>query len=138
MGNAQIVVDTDILIDYLRQHNQLLREALQHFDCALTAIALYELKAIPFISERQRSLLSQLLPIVETLAFDGAAADYASQIWRTLSERGTPIGLPDILSAGVCLANDLPILTRNFEHFSRVDGLKVIAPDELTSYIHSR
>jgi len=38
------------------------------------------------------------------------------------------IGVKDVLIASICLENDLPILTTNEQHFSRVQGLKVIAP----------
>ena len=45
------------------------------------------------------------------------------------------IGLADILSAGICLANDLPLLTRNVEHFNRIEGLKLVTPDGLQAHI---
>jgi tRNA(fMet)-specific endonuclease VapC len=108
-----------------------LQTAIEHFDCALTAVSLYELNAVPFLVEKQRAALLQLQTVLESLAFDALAAERAAQVWRSLASRGLLIGLPDILLAGVCLANDLPLLTRNSEHFRRVEGLHVITPDEL-------
>jgi predicted nucleic acid-binding protein len=45
------------------------------------------------------------------------------------------IGLADILSAGICLSNNLPLLTRNVEHFNRVEGLRLVSPDGLQAHI---
>jgi len=32
------------------------------------------------------------------------------------------------MQAGICLDADLPLVTRNVDHFERVDGLRVIHP----------
>jgi predicted nucleic acid-binding protein len=45
------------------------------------------------------------------------------------------IGLADILSAGICLSNELPLLTRNVDHFNRIEGLKLVTPDGLQAHI---
>jgi tRNA(fMet)-specific endonuclease VapC len=45
------------------------------------------------------------------------------------------ISLSDTLVAGICLAADLPLLTRNVKHFDRVDGLKLITPNSLQAFI---
>ncbi len=134
METAQLIIDTDVVIDYLRGRGSTLRDALQQVNCALTAVTIYELKSVPLLSDQQRALLEQLVARVDILAFDSSAAEFAAATWRSLAARGVLISLPDILSAGICLSNDLPLLTRNVDHFSRVEGLKVISPDELASY----
>jgi tRNA(fMet)-specific endonuclease VapC len=45
------------------------------------------------------------------------------------------IGVPDLLTAGICLANDLTLLTRNVEHFNRIEGLNLVTPDGLQAHI---
>jgi predicted nucleic acid-binding protein len=127
---AQLVIDTDIIIDHLRQRGDTLRLALARYRCAITAITLYELLAVPTLSERQTRQLEQLLDIVQVIVFDQYAAEQSAIVWRMLAARSQSIGLPDTLVAGVCLANKLPLLTRNHAHFSRVDNLTVFNPEE--------
>jgi len=45
------------------------------------------------------------------------------------------IGLAVILSAGIWLANDLPLLTRNVDHFNCIERLKLVTPDGLQAHI---
>lgn len=44
------------------------------------------------------------------------------------SRIGLDLGVIDILIATIGLENDLPILTTNEQHFSRVQGLQVFTP----------
>jgi predicted nucleic acid-binding protein len=79
--------------------------------------------------------LGALIRRVSVLSLDSDSAQHSADIWLALANRGAMIGLADILSAGICLANDLPLLTRNVEHFNRIEGLKLVTPDGLQSYI---
>lgn len=133
MATPQLVVDTDIIIDYLRRRTDVLRTARLHFSCAMTAVTLYELKAVGVRSERQERLIATLAEVLDVLSFDRKSAEQAAEIWRLLARKGELIGLADILIAGTCLANGLPLLTRNPDHYKRVPGLKVITPEEIPS-----
>lgn len=53
------------------------------------------------------------------------AASQAGQLRAVLERQGLPIGAYDLLIAGVALANDLVVVTRNTREFSRVPKLKV-------------
>ncbi|MGH2521371.1 MAG: type II toxin-antitoxin system VapC family toxin [Anaerolineales bacterium] len=133
MATAQLVVDADIVIDHLRRRDSVLARVLRRFRCAVTAVTVYELEAVPVLSARQRAVLSRILSQVEILYLDAFAAEKAATVWRALAAKGELIGFPDILSAGICLTNNLPLLTRNADHFRRVEGLQVITPDELAA-----
>lgn len=133
MAAAQLILDTDIIIDYLRRRDDALRLALTRYHCGVTAITWYELMAAPTRSEHQVSALGQLLDVVEVLPFDRRAAEQSANVWRLLAVRGEPIGLPDTLLAGICLASGLPLLTHNTDHFSRVDGLRLLDSDDLSN-----
>jgi tRNA(fMet)-specific endonuclease VapC len=137
MATAQLVVDSDVVIDLLRQPAVTLRAALARLDCAVTAISLHELLATPALSARQATSMNHLLQVMPVLPFDALAAERSAEVWRSLASRGSLIGLADILSAGICLANDLPLLTRNVEHFNRIEGLKLVTPDGLQAHIES-
>jgi predicted nucleic acid-binding protein len=97
----------------------------------MTAVTLHELLATPELSGRQVTALNHLLELMPVLPFDGSAAEKSSEVWRLLSGQGRMIGLADILTAGICLANSLPLLTRNVEHYSRITGLRLVTPSEL-------
>lgn len=131
MVAAQLICDTDIIIDHLRQRNDTLRSALTRYRCAITAITLYELLAVPALYARQAHILDQLLSLVTVIPFDHNAAKQSADIWRSLNAQSQPIGLPDTFTAGTCLANNLPLLTRNHDHFSRVNNLRLLGPDDI-------
>lgn len=52
-------------------------------------------------------------------------ARVASQVRRTLRQRGDPIGDFDVLIAATALAAGLPLVTGSTRRFERVDGLVV-------------
>jgi tRNA(fMet)-specific endonuclease VapC len=131
MASPQLVVDTDIIVDYLRRRADTLRTAQSRFSCAMTAITLYELKAVGIRSERQERTIAILAKALGVLPFGPKEAEQAAEIWRLLARKGELIGLPDTLIAGICLANGLPLLTRNPDHYKRVPGLEVLAPSEI-------
>jgi len=97
----------------------------------MTAITLYELKAVGIRSERQERTIAILAKALGVLPFGPKEAEQAAEIWRLLARKGELIGLPDTLIAGICLANGLPLLTRNPDHYKRVPGLEVLAPSEI-------
>jgi predicted nucleic acid-binding protein len=39
--------------------------------------------------------------------------------------------LPDTLIAGICLAQQMPLLTRNIRHYQRVMDLQLVSPADL-------
>jgi tRNA(fMet)-specific endonuclease VapC len=131
MEAARLVLDTDVIIDHLRARSSLIVEALDNFRCAFTMVTIYELKAVQNLRPEQTLRLASLTKRLQILPLDSEAAERSAEIWRSLARTGAPIGLADTLLAGICLAADLPLLTRNVEHFSRVDGLKLITPNFL-------
>ena len=131
LAEPQLVVDTDVVIDYLRGRTTTLQAALMQYDCVITAVTVYELEAVAARSQRQQYLVEQLLSAVDVLPFDRLAAHLAADLWRILESQGQGIGLPDTLLAGICLAHGSPLLSRNLEHFQRVPGLRIIASEEL-------
>jgi tRNA(fMet)-specific endonuclease VapC len=134
---ARLVVDSDVIVDHLRGRSALIVEALENFRCAFTVVTIYELQAVQNPRHEQILQMRTLMKRVQILSLDSTAAERSADIWRALASQGTTIGLADTLSAGICLAADLPLLTRNVEHFSRVGGLKLITPDGLQAHIEA-
>ena len=50
---------------------------------------------------------------------------HAADIYANLKRRGELIGEIDILIAGIALAHDMGVATRNIAHFSRIANLHV-------------
>ncbi len=70
-------------------------------------------------------MIRRLLEALQTLSLDEAAADQAARIRRSLAREGEGIGMADSLIAGIVLANGASLLTRNRQHFARVEGLSL-------------
>jgi tRNA(fMet)-specific endonuclease VapC len=68
--------------------------------------------------------LSQLLQTTTVIAFDERCAREASRLRVVLEAKGALIGNLDIQIAGLALANDMTLVTRNVNEFHRVDGLR--------------
>ncbi len=56
---------------------------------------------------------------------DAKSAKSAAWVRHTLEVAGTPIGPADQLIAGVTLASDLTLVTRNTREFARIPGLRL-------------
>jgi tRNA(fMet)-specific endonuclease VapC len=127
-----IVVDTDVLIDFLGGHNPAAdRVALELERGQLTTTAVNRFELLAGVrSTRQDRLVRELLAALTTLPLDQNCADAAARVRRTLEAAGTAIGMGDSLIAGIVLTNSGVLLTRNRRHFDRVEGLalSVLSP----------
>lgn len=123
-----VAVDTSVLIDFLRGNppeTELVSKLIKNGCGAITAISVFELQVgIPPRSRREEKL-GQLSNYFEVLPLDRTAAVKAGLIERELRTRGQVIGVADVLIAGICLANHVPLATRNRDHFERVPGLNL-------------
>ena len=120
-----IVVDTDVLIDFLGGRDpgaERVATELARGQLATTVISRFELLA-GARSTRQGKAVRELLSALLTLPLDERAADEAAAIRRTLESAGTAIGMGDSLIAGIVRSHDAVLLTRNRRHFDRVKGL---------------
>jgi tRNA(fMet)-specific endonuclease VapC len=126
MAAAQLGIDTDIVIDYLRGRSDLLERALLHYECAFTAITAYELLIGLSHAPHQAALFDDVLHLVQVAPFDLDAARTAAQVYEQLRAQGLPIGVQDMLNASICIAHDLPLLTRNLAHYQRIEGLTLL------------
>jgi tRNA(fMet)-specific endonuclease VapC len=124
---AVIVADTDVLIDALhgKDAGAQVDRALRTGALATTAVTAFELES-GARSEQARAAVRLLLDAVPILALDEESAARAAAVRRALEGRGLGIGMADYLIAGICLARDAALLTRNTTHMERVPGLTVL------------
>jgi predicted nucleic acid-binding protein len=123
-----IVADSDVLIDWLSGKGEAgaVDRALGRQELATTAVNAYQLWA-GARGDAARAEVRELLSLMAAiLPFDDRAAELAGEAYRELSAAGRVIGRADLYVAGVCLAADAPLLTRNRREFTRVRGLRLV------------
>jgi tRNA(fMet)-specific endonuclease VapC len=69
--------------------------------------------------------LDTLFSVVQSLPFNGEAAQRFGELRAYLFSQGTPIGPYDLQIAAIALAFNLTVVTHNTREFSRVPGLKL-------------
>lgn len=119
-----VVVDTDLLIDFLRGRGDganLVRHLIVTHRLRLTAVTAFEIRlGSDFVArkdEMMRLFRSRTLPL------DVPSALEAGRVHAALERKGSGIGLADAMQAGICLRHGLPFATRNRKHFERVSDL---------------
>ncbi len=117
MATAELLVDTDVLIDHLRGERRL------RFDGRRLGISVVSRCELFAGSDEPERLRRFLWPMIEVL-IDTRIAELAG-----MTRRETGIATPDALIAATALTHRIPLLTRNRRHFDRVPELRVAAPD---------
>jgi len=122
-----VVADTDVVIDFFTDtppQAQAVAELLKEGRLGVAAITVFELYAGVRGAKRLRQLES-FFARVPVLPLDLLAAAYAGRIYTDLKSEGVTVGNQDVLIAGICLANGLPLFTRNTSHFAPIKGLNI-------------
>lgn len=128
-----IIADTDVIIDFFADvplYAQVVSELIENNKLAITSISVYELFAGITGSKRLKQI-ETFIENVYVFPLDIIEARIASKIYTELKAQGKLIGNQDILIAGICIANYLPLLTRNMTHFELIKKLKLVSPDDL-------
>jgi len=112
---ADLLVDTDVLIDHLRGARRLVRPRGSglHF----SVITRCELAAG---DERQQPEVRRLLASMRSIPVSEAIADAAGAI-----RRASGAATPDALIAATAILGGLDLVTRNARDFERIDGLRL-------------
>jgi tRNA(fMet)-specific endonuclease VapC len=120
---VRVLVDTDVLIDYfnLGSYSDLLDDPGSRIYYSIVTRKELLAKEGLTDSERQAILVTlrrlRLVPITHAIA-----ARYAA-----VRRRSPELERADALVAATALEKRLPLLTRNWRHFRRVEGLKLYA-----------
>jgi predicted nucleic acid-binding protein len=116
VATADLLVDTDVLIDHLRGTRRLYGEGRL---LGVSVVSRCEL----FAGRDQPAVLRDLLRAMIELPIDPATAELAG-----ITRRETGIATPDALIAATALIHRIPLMTRNRRHFEPVSGLHILAP----------
>jgi len=122
------LLDTNTLIYFFKQQGHVAAhlKQVQASQIALPSVVLFELEYGVLRStkpEVQQRGMDAAVAAYRVLPLDAKSAKAAAGVKYTLETAGTPIGHGDQLIAGIALANDLTLITRNTREFSRVAGL---------------
>jgi tRNA(fMet)-specific endonuclease VapC len=119
------IVDTDVLIDFLNGRGPAsIDDELARGTLSTTAITAYELRRGARTEKALRSVELLLAQLAEIVPFDDAAAGEAAAVYRGLAKARQVIGKADLYIAGICLASDAKLITRNVREYTRVEGLQ--------------
>lgn len=124
------LLDTNTLIYFFKQQGHVAAHLQQWPAAQITvpSVVLFELEYGVLRSTKpalQQKGMDAVLAVYRVLPLDASSAKAAAQVKYALELAGSPIGHGDQLIAGIALANDLTLITRNTREFSRVAGLRL-------------
>jgi len=102
-------------------------------EAALTAISVFELYA-GVEGKRRLDQIETFIRDLTILPLDVIEAALAGKIFTQLKSKGHLIGNHDILIAAFCLANGLPLYTKNVIHFSKIKDIQILTTEEILKH----
>jgi tRNA(fMet)-specific endonuclease VapC len=140
METPKVIIDTDILIDLLRNKKeavafitQLENEKTSLSTTAINAFELYYGAHKSSQPEKGIQATKKLLNKLILLPLTPRSAQKAGHIYAKLEASGNPIGLRDTLIAAIALTREFSLATRNVEHFKKIEDLRIIT----NNYTHT-
>ena len=118
-------LDTSVIIDFLTGDEKivcLVREISKREDIKTTTITEYEL--LRHKAKIRKQAAEKFLSGVTVCSFDRASARKAASLYEKLRETGKMINENDLLIAGISLANDEVLLTRD-QKFRNIDDTNI-------------
>jgi tRNA(fMet)-specific endonuclease VapC len=136
LGNRLTVIDTDGIIDFFANKApgvNVVSELISREEAILTSVSVFELYA-GIEGKRRLNQIEILIQNLIILPLDIIEAALAGKIYTKLKSKGQLIGTHDILIAGICLANELPLYTKNIAHFSKIEHLRILSFEEIMGH----
>ncbi len=128
MGNREVLVDTTVMIDFLRkrkkERSNLWKLKEQEINCLASTITVFELYA-GAITKKHLEDLKRLFKWIEIVSFTREIAQRAAQIYRDLKSKNQMIEFRDIFIGATALELKVPLVTLNKQHFKRIKGLEL-------------
>lgn len=129
MAKIRLLVDTDILIDYLKKIK--LAKALfdsNEADLYCSILSKKELLTKPGLSSSERKKIVNLLLKIKILKIDNEINNkYTLLLEKYGPQQAT---MPDFVIAATAWAKNLPLLTRNRRHFQHIKEIRLVPPYE--------
>jgi tRNA(fMet)-specific endonuclease VapC len=133
MESDRAIIDTDILIDFLRNRKESVVFVTQLEKkktlLSTTAVNAFELYYGAHKSKQSTQTLQATKKLLDRLVLfplTPRSAQRAGRIYAELELEGHPIGLRDTFIAAIALTRRCGVATQNTAHFKKIKGLTVI------------
>ncbi|MDL1959081.1 MAG: type II toxin-antitoxin system VapC family toxin [Deltaproteobacteria bacterium] len=124
-----VIADTDVVIDFfsgIEPVASTVADLIYKGGMALTSVTVFELHA-GITGKKRLKQIVDLVSIMPVFPLEKRDTETSAQLYTDLRKSGNLIGNQDILIAGICINNNIPLFTRNTEHFSRISLLKLFS-----------
>jgi len=123
-----ILIDTDIVIDYLRSKNKsstVLVQMIDQYTLLLSSITEFEL-FLGARTEQHVEDLKILFDEIEVLPFDFGCGRIASDIWKDIQNKHQHAEIKDIFIASIAIRNNIRFCTFNKKHFNAIKDVRLL------------
>ncbi len=129
MEHRKILIDTSILIDFLRKKNKeksILWKLREKYDNILiSSISVFELFAGATDIQKLDDV-KRLLKWFDIIGFDEEIAQKSGEIFLDLKYKNKIIDYRDLFIGTSALFYNLELVTLNIKHFNKISGLKIL------------
>lgn len=122
-----MVVGTGVFVEYLRvkyKAKTILMNLPDDITVFISSVTLYELYMGATTPQKWVDVKT-LTDDIPVLPFTKSISERAAIVYQELRKSGQIIEFRDIFIAATALVHELPVLTRNIKHFTRVEGLEI-------------
>lgn len=130
MAKVKILVDSDVIIDYLKG----VKSAKDFFrsdavDVYCSILSKKELLSMPGLREAERKSITDILSRIKVLSIDNDIQSKYMQLLSIYGGRGASI--VDYIIAATAWSKNLPLMTRNRKHFKHIKEITLSPVYEL-------
>lgn len=130
----QYLLDTSVIIDFLRQKPPVRDFVLSHKDDIIVTSSICEAEIYSGvyreekknISKRKQQVKRLFASFYQVLSFDSAQAEIAGQVRAQLAKKGNLIDDLDILISATAISSQSVLVTKNPKHFQRIQNLEIL------------
>ena len=127
-----VVLDTDILVAFMRGNGEAIDKIRKYYDDGIpvltTSITTFELfRGVHASTNPEKNMrdVESLIEDIDILQFDTRASRIVSKLYGDLKRKENLVDILDQFIAGITIANNETLVTRNVKHFSKMRSLTV-------------
>ena len=127
MENSDILVDTSVIIAYLRKakkENTWLHQLAGSYQLYTSSVVEFEL-LIGALDEQKRQNSEAVLSAFTILPLSSEIAQQAAEIYQNLKRNNLGIEIRDLFIGATAIVHRMPLVTLNKKHFERIKTLQL-------------
>jgi len=134
LENSGILIDTSILIDFLRKQNKektfLWKLKERYKNLSISSVSVFELYAGANDHKKINDVKS-LLQWLDIIEFDEEIAEMAGKIFIVLKKQNNIIDYRDLFIGATAVFYNFGIATLNIGHFENIPNIKILSTSEI-------